>query len=103
MNSPRNCWNGFDRIQEDRGSNFRNCLADGSVAAVSCYVYWGLIVVYWTWLDKVESEELLMHRVVWTLLIVSFDGYSWRSKDYWQGLTIGRVFRAPYLERLCLP
>jgi len=39
----------------------------GLVAAISCYVYWGLIVLYWNALGRVESEELLMHRVVWTL------------------------------------
>ena len=40
----------------------------GKLAAIGCYVYWGLIVFYWTWLDKVESQEILMHRVVWTLV-----------------------------------
>ncbi len=42
----------------------------GKLAAVGCYVYWGLIVFYWTWLDKVESQELLMYRVVWTLIAI---------------------------------
>jgi len=42
----------------------------GKLAAVGCYVYWGLIVFYWTWLDKVESQEILMHRVVWTLAAI---------------------------------
>ncbi|HAT59313.1 MAG TPA: hypothetical protein DCS60_00905, partial [Opitutae bacterium] len=40
----------------------------GKIAAIGCYVYWGLVVFYWTWLDKVESQEILMHRVVWTLV-----------------------------------
>lgn len=47
----------------------------GKLAAIGCYVYWGLIVFYWTWLDKVKSEELLMHRVVWTLVAMVFIMY----------------------------
>ncbi len=66
----------------------------GQLAAVSCYVFWGLIVVYWTMLDKVESQELLMHRVLWTLLIVfALMAIRGNLKEYWQGLRSGRVFR----------
>lgn len=39
----------------------------GHFAAVACYVYWGLIVLYWKILAQVDSQELLMHRVIWTL------------------------------------
>ena len=75
----------------------------GQVAAVACYVYWGLIVVYWTWLDKVESEELLMHRVVWTLLIVfALMAIRGNLKDYWNGSQSAECL-GPILERHCLP
>lgn len=70
----------------------------GQVAAVSCYVYWGLIVVYWTWLDKVESRELLMHRVIWTLLIVFvLMAIRGNLKEYWAGFTSAQVFRSHLL------
>ena len=70
----------------------------GKVAAVSCYVYWGLIVVYWTWLNKVESRELLMHRVIWTSLIVfALMAIRGNLKEYWEGLTSARVFRTHLL------
>ena len=70
----------------------------GQLAAVSCYVYWGLIVVYWTWLDKVESQELLMHRVIWTLLIAfALMAIRGTLKEYWRGLTTGRLFGAHFL------
>lgn len=39
----------------------------GHAAAVACYVLWGLIVLYWKLLAQVDSQELLMHRVIWTL------------------------------------
>mgnify|MGYP006077215165 FL=1 len=39
----------------------------GHAAAVACYVLWGLIVLYWNLLAQVDSQELLMHRVIWTL------------------------------------
>ena len=60
----------------------------GQLAAVACYVYWGLIVIYWTWLDKVESEELLMHRVVWTMAIVlAVMAIRGSLKEYWNGFS----------------
>jgi len=75
----------------------------GQLAAVSCYVYWGLIVVYWTWLNKVESEELLMHRVVWTFLIVlALMAVRGSLKEYCQGFANGRIFRAHLLGAVLL-
>lgn len=56
----------------------------GLVAAVGCYLYWGLIVLYWNLLDQVDSEELLMHRVIWTLglsgVLMYFRG---SFREYW--------------------
>ena len=70
----------------------------GQLAAVSCYVFWGLIVVYWTMLDKVESQELLMHRVLWTLLIVfALMAIRGNLKEYWAGFTSAQVFRTHLL------
>ena len=67
----------------------------GQLAAVACYIYWGLIVIYWTWLDKVESEELLMHRVVWTmaiaLVVMAIRG---SLREYWNGFLNRRLLGA---------
>lgn len=59
----------------------------GQLAAIACYVYWGLIVIYWTWLDKVSSEELLMHRVVWTLaILLVLIRMRGSLREYWSGV-----------------
>ncbi len=75
----------------------------GPLAAIVCYVYWGVIVLYWVWLDRVSSEELLMHRVNWTLLVIVILMYFRGSLgEYWRGFrdraTLGwHVFAAGLL------
>jgi chloramphenicol-sensitive protein RarD len=64
----------------------------GLLAAIACYVYWGLIVLYWKLLDQVSSEELLMHRVIWTLgltaILMRFRG---SFGEYWSGIRDRKV------------
>ena len=42
----------------------------GFFAAGSCYLFWGLVPVYWKQLKHVDSYELIAHRHVWSLLVV---------------------------------
>ena len=64
----------------------------GLAAAVACYFYWGLIVLYWNLLAEVDSQELLMHRVIWTLgltaVLIRFRG---TFREYWAGFRDWRV------------
>lgn len=39
----------------------------GVALAVSCYVLWGIVPVYWKALDSVPAHEMLIARVLWTL------------------------------------
>ena len=64
----------------------------GLAAAIACYIYWGLIVFYWNALDRVSSEELLMHRVVWTLgLVAVLMKFRGSYGEFWRGIRNPRL------------
>ena len=53
----------------------------GMLYAVGAYASWGLLPVYWKWLQDVPAPELLSHRVVWScisLVIVIVVSRQWR-------------------------
>ena len=35
---------------------------------ISAYVIWGLLPIYWRWLERASSFEILGHRAVWSLI-----------------------------------
>jgi len=35
---------------------------------ISAYVIWGLLPIYWRWLERASSYEILGHRAVWSLV-----------------------------------
>lgn len=43
----------------------------GLQSALAAYVAWGLLPVYWKFLDGVPALEILSHRIVWSLLFVA--------------------------------
>jgi chloramphenicol-sensitive protein RarD len=40
----------------------------GILLAVSCYVLWGIVPVYWKAIDSVSAHEMLIARILWTLV-----------------------------------
>jgi chloramphenicol-sensitive protein RarD len=48
----------------------------GVIWAIGAYIVWGVLPIYWKWLDHVPSGEILTSRVIWafifTLLFVVF-------------------------------
>jgi chloramphenicol-sensitive protein RarD len=43
----------------------------GLLAATGCFVFWGLVAVYWKQLHHIGSFELVVHRTVWSLLFLA--------------------------------
>lgn len=43
----------------------------GMLAALTAYVAWGLLPIYWKAIEQVPPAEILCHRVVWSLLVVA--------------------------------
>ena len=38
--------------------------------AVGTYIAWGLLPVYWKWLQHVQALQLISHRVIWSCLML---------------------------------
>lgn len=43
----------------------------GLIYAVSAYVWWGIIPIFWKQLDHINSAEIVMHRMVWSCVLVT--------------------------------
>jgi chloramphenicol-sensitive protein RarD len=39
------------------------------IFGVSAYVIWGLLPIYWQWLERASAFEILGHRAIWSLLV----------------------------------
>ena len=42
--------------------------SSGVLFGISAYVIWGLLPIYWRWLERASSYEILGHRAVWSLV-----------------------------------
>ena len=42
--------------------------ASGVILAVCCYVFWGIVPAYWKLLGTVPAHEILIARILWTLV-----------------------------------
>jgi chloramphenicol-sensitive protein RarD len=42
----------------------------GIAAGLSAYFLWGLLPVYWKWIDHVPAAEVLAHRIIWSLIFL---------------------------------
>ncbi|WP_088035583.1 EamA family transporter RarD [Evansella clarkii] len=52
-------------------NNENNALKLGILSGAGAYILWGLLPLYWKLLDHVPSEEVLAHRIIWSLIFVS--------------------------------
>ena len=41
----------------------------GIIFGVGAYVIWGLLPIYWRWLERASSFEILGHRAIWSLVV----------------------------------
>jgi len=57
----------------------------GAWYAVGAYTSWGLLPVYWKWLQKVPAPQLLGHRILWSFACLA--AIIWLSHQ-------GKAFRA---------
>ena len=61
----------------------------GLIFALLCYTAWGVFPLYWKLLQIVPSEQILAHRVIWSLLFLS--------------ITILLIRKTPFLKYLKNP
>jgi chloramphenicol-sensitive protein RarD len=50
-----------------RGTAMKNQQKTGVIAAISAYLIWGFLPLYWKLVDEVPASEMLAHRIVWSL------------------------------------
>lgn len=72
----------------------------GMMAALSTYLIWGILPLYWNLLARAEANEILAHRIVWSfffMVIVLIVTKRWQSfkEDYrtlWADKKRGAIF-----------
>ncbi|HDR4572973.1 MULTISPECIES: EamA family transporter RarD [Bacillus cereus group] len=42
----------------------------GIIYAAGAYTMWGILPVYWKWVEEVPAEEILAHRIVWAFVFM---------------------------------
>lgn len=55
-----------DTSQGSTEDDGRQALRLGTISALSAFLLWGVLPVYWKQLDTVPAVEILMHRVLWS-------------------------------------
>lgn len=52
----------------DKEKNVKN----GIIIGLSAYLIWGLLPIYWKWLENVSPEIVLSHRIIWSFIFMAF-------------------------------
>ena len=69
----------------------------GHLSALSAYLIWGVLPIYWKQLDHVPAREILAHRVLWGfVLLLLFNIFS-RRKDYFRLLKDRKTRQRVYI------
>ncbi|WP_459500150.1 EamA family transporter RarD [Bacillus sp. C1] len=42
----------------------------GILYAAGAYMMWGVLPIYWKWVEEVPAEEILAHRIVWAFVFM---------------------------------
>jgi len=67
----------------------------GTWYAVGAYALWGLLPVYWKWLQHVPAPQLLSHRIIWSFLSLCIViSLSHRWENFRMALLNRRVLRS---------
>lgn len=60
----------------------------GELFGVAAYLMWGLVPLYWRELGRAGPIEVLAHRIIWSLLVVS--GILWMREGFGWLRTLGK-------------
>lgn len=42
----------------------------GIIYAAGAYTMWGILPIYWKWVEEVPADEILAHRIVWAFVFM---------------------------------
>ena len=40
------------------------------IYAAGAYTMWGILPIYWKWVEEVPADEILAHRIVWAFVFM---------------------------------
>lgn len=81
----------------------RQKIDTGVLYAGSAFVIWGVIPIYWKLLDHVDAVEIVMHRILWTLVFALAALAAWRRlPNLWAALTNRRALGALTISALLI-
>jgi chloramphenicol-sensitive protein RarD len=77
----------------------------GIIYTMGAYILWGILPIYWKWIDEVPALEILAHRVIWSFIFVliivvilkrkilkNFFQVQMSQKKTWIGLFLASLF-----------
>ncbi len=71
--------------------------------AIGAYVAWGLLPVYWKWLQHVPALELITHRVLWSFVTLSIVLAFLRWRKAFRPVTLTpQIWRVYFLAALLI-
>lgn len=51
-------------------TRYNSRMKKGLLAAAIAYFFWGILPIYWHSLHAVSATEILLHRIIWSLVVV---------------------------------
>ena len=62
------CWSGWRRRAiRDKPRGMSPALRLGFLSCLGCYTIWGCLPLYFRVLDHIAPEEMLAHRIIWSV------------------------------------
>jgi chloramphenicol-sensitive protein RarD len=65
-------------------------MSRGALYALSCYIIWGFLPIYWKFLSAIPGLETTSHRVIWSAVVAALI-LTWQRNWRW----LGQVVRQP--------
>jgi len=80
-----------------------NSIDRGVLYGASAYVTWGIIPIFWKFLDHVGAVEIVTHRIVWTLIFAVAALAAWeRLPKLWSALRNPKIVMALFVSALLI-
>lgn len=77
--------------------------SSGIAYGIGAYVIWGLLPIYWRWLDRASAFEILANRAIWSLLFCTiFLTYQKQLRETFKLIKNTRTFSLLALTSLLL-
>lgn len=82
-----------------KGIRMNHARRTGMIAALSTYLIWGVLPLYWNLLARAEANEILAHRIIWSfvfMVVVLMVTKRWQSfkedcRALWQDKKRGAI------------